>query len=118
MGLTIAGLSPNLALFPVGMFTVSCGLAMFTPNLGASLSANSRSPSRGIGWAMSAMFGVQVIFPFMAEQVGAVLGPSGIFLCLGVISLSLAIGFAVVLGRGSDGVRVTPAPGQDNGGSA
>lgn len=82
-GLLIAGLSPNLLLFGIGMFTVSCGLAVFTPNLGASISASSRSPSRGIGSAMSAMFAVQAVFPFMAQQAGALLGLSGIFLCLG-----------------------------------
>lgn len=98
-GLLIAGMSPNLPLFAVGMFTVSCGLALFTPNMGAAISATSSSPSRGIGWAMSAMFAAQAGFPLMAREVGKALGPSAVFLCLGGIALVLAAGFVTALGR-------------------
>lgn len=94
-GLVGAGFSPVLPLFAISMFTVSCGLAMFTPNLGAYISATSHRPARGIGWAMSAMFAVQVVFPFLARGVGQAIGPASIFHILGAISLAIASGFII-----------------------
>lgn len=95
-GLIGAGFSITLPLFACGMFTVSCGLALFTPNLGAAISATaSGSPGKGIGLAMSAMFIMQAIFPFVAEGIRSLLGPRGVFLCFGAVALLLAIGFGL-----------------------
>ncbi|MDB5686137.1 MAG: transporter, partial [Rhizorhabdus sp.] len=70
IGLTSAGMSLSLPIFAASMGVVACGLAMFTPNMGAAISeVSAGNPGRGIGWAMSAMFAVQVFFPFIAEGI-------------------------------------------------
>jgi len=93
LGLIGAGLSPVLPLFIAGMFFVACGLAMFTPNLGTHISGTSSRPARGIGWAMSAMFAVQVAFPFIVNAIEGALGPASVFLLLGGTAVIVALGF-------------------------
>jgi MFS family permease len=103
-GLLGAGFSPTLPLFAVGMFLLSCGLALFTPNLGAAISSSSPdSPSRGIGMAMSAMFLMQAIFPFVAEGLDSLAGPRGVFIFFGGAALLLAIGFTLAARRRAAG---------------
>lgn len=95
-GLLIAGFSTTLPLFACGMFGVSCGVAMFTPNVGAAISATADDPGRGIGLAMSAMFVVQAAFPFIGEGIRMVAGPRGVFLGFGMTALLLGLSFAIV----------------------
>jgi len=99
-GLIGAGSSLTLPLFAASMFLSACGTAMFVPNLGAAISAAATgSPGRGIGFAMSAMFIMQAVLPFLAEGLRALLGPRGIFVGLGAAAILLAIGF-VLAARG------------------
>jgi len=104
-GLVSAGFSSALPVFAASMGLVACGLAIFTPNLGSAISASSGgNPGRGIGWAMSAMFAVQVLFPFIAESIRATLGTKWVFLCFGAVSLVLAcwFGISVYLRKGKE----------------
>ncbi len=78
-GLLGAGLARTLPAFIAGMFIVSCGIALFSPNINSHIAATSANPARGIGWAMSAMFAVQVIFPFLARAISQAVGPSVVF---------------------------------------
>ena len=98
-GLVLAGLAPTLPVFAAAMILVSCGMSLFTPNLTAYIAATSPSPARGIGWAMSAMFVVQVLFPFLAGGVSRAVGPAAVFLVLGAIALAIATGIAWALLR-------------------
>jgi len=95
-GLTAAGASLTLPLFAASMFVASCGTAMFTPNLGSAISAAATgSPGRGIAMAMSAMFVMQAVLPFLAQGLRALLGPRGIFIGLGGTAILLAIGLGL-----------------------
>lgn len=94
-GLVGAGFATNLPLFIAAMVMVGSGLAMFTPNLGTYITSHSANPARGIGWAMSAIFAVQVAFPFIVEAIKGAFGPASVLLSLGSIALILAIAFAV-----------------------
>ncbi|CAH0495299.1 MFS transporter [Novosphingobium sp. CECT 9465] len=87
IGLLIAGFAPNLPVFMVGMFCVSCGIALFAPNVNSHIAATSANPARGIGWAMSAMFAVQVAFPFLARAISQAAGPAGVFIAFGICAL-------------------------------
>lgn len=98
-GLLVAGLSTSLPLFVAGMFLVSCGLAIFTPNLNAYIAATSTNMARGIGWAMSAMFAVQVAFPFIAREISALVGPAGVFHIFGICALVGGTGLLYALLR-------------------
>lgn len=110
-GLTSAGMSLSLPIFAASMGLVASGLSMFTPNLGAAISeASAGNPGRGIGWAMSAMFAVQVFFPFIAEAIRSFLGPRGVFLCFGGASLILAMVFGLsALRHRKSGATARPA---------
>lgn len=94
-GLLVAGLAPSLPLFIAAMFTVACGLAIFTPNLSSHIAATSTNTARGIGWAMSAMFAVQVAFPFIARIISQAIGSAGVFLTFGACALLAGIGTSV-----------------------
>lgn len=99
-GLIWAGSSLTLPLFAAGMFVTACGTAMFVPNMGAAISATSTgSPGRGIGIAMSAMFVMQAVLPFLGEALRALLGARGVFVALGVVAILLAIGFVLAARR-------------------
>lgn len=98
-GLLVAGLASSLPLFIAAMFSVACGLAIFTPNLSSHIAATSTNTARGIGWAMSAMFAVQVVFPFIARFISQAIGSSGVFLTFGACALLAGIG-ASVFARG------------------
>jgi MFS family permease len=89
-GLMTAGLARTLPVFMAGMFVVSCGIAMFTPNINSHIAATSANPARGIGWAMSAMFAVQVIFPFLARVISQSVGPSVVFYLFAICALVVA----------------------------
>lgn len=95
VGLTGAGLSPNLPTFAASMATVSCGLAMFTPNLGSYISAKSSTASRDLGWAMGAMFSVQLLFPLIAHAIADKTGSAGVFFMFGGLALSFALSFTM-----------------------
>jgi MFS family permease len=97
-GLLGAGLARTLPAFIAGMFVVSCGLAMFSPNINSHIAATSANPARGIGWAMSAMFAVQVIFPFLAQAISQAVGPSVVFYLFAVCAL-VAAGAVTLRGR-------------------
>jgi MFS family permease len=84
VGLLLAGFALTLPMFFVAMVTVSCGLSVFTPNLISYIAATSASPARDIGWAMSAMFAVQVAFPFLAHAISQAVGPKGVFAIFGI----------------------------------
>jgi MFS family permease len=90
-GLLVAGLAQSLPLFIAAMFAVSCGLAIFAPNLNSHIAATSTNAARGIGWAMSAMFAVQVAFPFIARLISQAFGPDGVFLSFGASALLAGI---------------------------
>ena len=94
-GLVGAGLAGSLPAFIAAMFAVACGLALFTPNLGTYITSTSQRPARGIGWAMSAIFAVQILFPFIAQAIEAALGPAAVFLLLGGVALAAAGAFAI-----------------------
>ncbi len=98
-GLLVAGLSTSLPLFVAGMFVVSCGLAIFAPNVNAHIAATSTNIARGIGWAMSAMFAVQVAFPFIAREISAAVGPAAVFHIFGACALAAGIGVLLTLRR-------------------
>lgn len=106
IGLLVAGLAPNLPMFMAAMFIVSCGIALFAPNVNSHIAATSINPARGIGWAMSAMFAVQVAFPFLARAISQATGPAAVFLIFGICALVPGIA-AAILGRRS----ARPAPG-------
>lgn len=91
-GLLVAGMAPSLPLFIAAMFAVSCGLAIFTPNLSSHIAATSTNTARGLGWAMSAMFAVQVAFPFIARWISQTFGSAGVFLIFGGCALLAGIG--------------------------
>lgn len=91
-GLLVAGLALALPMFIAGMFAVSCGLALFAPNLNSHITAVSTDPARGIGWAMSAMFAVQLAFPFIARLISQASGSAGVFLGFGAGALIAGIG--------------------------
>lgn len=91
-GLLVAGLAPSLPLFIAAMFAVSCGLAIFTPNLSSHIAATSSNTARGLGWAMSAMFAVQVAFPFIARLISQAIGSAGVFLTFGGCALLAGVG--------------------------
>jgi len=74
------------------MFSVACGLAIFTPNLSSHIAATSTNTTRGIGLAMSAMFAVQVAFPFIARFISQAIGSAGVFLTFGACALLAGIG--------------------------
>ncbi len=95
IGLVGAGLAGSLPVFIAAMFTVACGLALFTPNLGTYITSTSQRPARGIGWAMSAIFAVQILFPFIAQAIEAALGPAAVFLLLGGMALGASGAFAI-----------------------
>lgn len=99
LGLFAAGLAPALPLFMLAMAVTSSGLALFTPNVSAHIAATSANPARGIGWAMSAMFAVQVAFPFVAQAISRAVGPAAVFKILGGLALCVAMGFVVRAGR-------------------
>lgn len=87
IGLLAAGVAPSLPAFIAAMFILSCGIAMFTPNLSSHIAETSLNAARGIGWAMSAMFAVQVVFPFLARAISQAIGPAGVFLVFGSCAL-------------------------------
>jgi MFS family permease len=96
-GLLGAGLARTLPVYIVGMFIVACGLALFSPNINSHIAATSANPARGIGWAMSAMFAVQVIFPFLALAISDTVGPSVVFYLFSACAL---VGAGIVALRG------------------
>jgi MFS family permease len=98
-GLLGAGLARTLPVYIVGMFIVACGLALFSPNINSHIAATSANPARGIGWAMSAMFVVQVIFPFLALAISDAVGPSVVFYLFAACSLVGAGTVALRAGR-------------------
>ncbi|MBA4354001.1 MAG: hypothetical protein C0409_04860 [Novosphingobium sp.] len=98
-GLLVAGLAPSLPLFIAAMFAVSCGLAIFTPNLSSHIAATSSNTARGLGWAMSAMFAVQVAFPFIARIISQAMGSAGVFLIFGACALAGGIAASVFTRR-------------------
>lgn len=98
-GLLVAGIASSLPLFIAAMFAVSCGLAIFTPNLSSHIAATSTNTARGIGWAMSAMFAVQVAFPFIARFISQAIGSAGVFLIFGACALLAGVG-ASLFARG------------------
>lgn len=106
-GLLSAGLSTHLAMFVVSMFAVSCGLALFAPNLNSYIAATSTNMARGIGWAMSAMFAVQVAFPFLARELSQSAGPAAVFHVFGGCALVTGLALAALARRGS---RRKPGP--------
>lgn len=89
-GLLGAGMAQSLPVYIAGMFVVSCGLALFSPNINSYIAATSANPARGIGWAMSAMFAVQVVFPFLALAISQAVGPVMVFYLFGVGGLIAA----------------------------
>lgn len=93
IGLIGAGVAQSVVFFSIALFTVSCGMSLFTPNLNAYIVATSSSPARGIGWAMSAMFAVQVAFPFVAQGISSKVGPAAVFYDMGAVSLAISLGF-------------------------
>lgn len=96
LGLLAAGLAPNLPVFMAAMFVVSCGIAMFAPNISAHIAATSSNMAGGIGWAMSAMFAVQVAFPFLARAISRAVGPASVFHIFGGCALVAGIGVLAV----------------------
>ncbi|WP_169799568.1 MFS transporter [Novosphingobium lentum] len=98
LGLLAAGLAPSLPAFAAAMFVVSGGLAMFAPNVSAHIAATSTNFARGIGLAMSAMFAVQVAFPFLARAISQAVGPASVFHIFGGCALVAGIG-TVALAR-------------------
>lgn len=99
LGLLAAGLAPSLPAFAAAMFVVSCGIAMFAPNVSAHIAATSTNMARGIGWAMSAMFAVQVAFPFLAHAISQAVGPASVFHIFGACALVAGIGVVVLARR-------------------
>ncbi len=99
LGLLAAGFAPNLPVFMAAMFCVSCGIALFAPNVNSHIAATSANPARGIGWAMSAMFAVQVAFPFIARAISQATGPAGVFISFGICALVPGIATAVFAWR-------------------
>ncbi len=99
MGLLAAGLAPSLPAFIAAMFVVSCGIAMFAPNVSAHIAATSTNMARGIGWAMSAMFAVQVAFPFLARAISRAVGPASVFHIFGGCALVAGIGMVALARR-------------------
>lgn len=99
LGLLAAGLAPNLPTFMAGMFVVSCGIAMFAPNISAHIAATSTNMAGGIGWAMSAMFAVQVAFPFLARAISQAIGPASVFHIFGGCALVAGLGVLAVARR-------------------
>ncbi len=99
-GLLVAGIASSLPLFIAAMFSVACGLAIFTPNLSSHIAATSTNTARGLGLAMSAMFAVQVAFPFIARFISQAIGSAGVFLSFGACALCAGIG-ASALARSS-----------------
>lgn len=99
LGLLIAGFAPNLPVFMAGMFCVSCGIALFAPNINSHIAATSANPARGIGWAMSAMFAVQVAFPFLARAISQAAGPAGVFIAFGICALVPGIATVMISWR-------------------
>lgn len=64
--------------------TASFGLSLFKPILEEAISAAAEgSPARGLGLAMSAIFVVQALLPFLSEGIRALLGARGVFICFG-----------------------------------
>lgn len=110
IGLLLGGIAPALAMFVAAMFLLSCGQSLFTPNLNAYIAETSAVPARAISWAMAAMFAVQVAFPFIAQAITRSVGPSAVFLLLGVASILVAAAFAAAAIRsGRRGPAVHPA---------
>lgn len=100
LGLLAAGLAPNLPVFMAAMFVVACGIAMFAPNVSAHIAATSTNMAGGIGLAMSAMFAVQVAFPFLARAISQAVGPASVFHIFGGCALVAGIGVLAVARRG------------------
>ena len=95
-GLLLAGVAPGLPVFMFAMFVVACGITLFTPNLNAHIAATSHNTARGIGLAMSAMFVVQLAFPFIAREISRAGGPASVFYVFGGCSLSIGVILAIL----------------------
>lgn len=94
-GLLLAGTAVVLPVFMFAMFIVACGLSLFTPNLNAHIVATSHNTARGIGLAMSAMFVVQLAFPFVAREIVRAGSPASVFHFFG--GASILIGLLLVI---------------------
>ncbi len=105
LGLLAAGFAATLPAFVVAMFVVACGMAMFAPNLNAHIAATSHNMARGIGWAMSVMFAVQVAFPFLARAISRAVGAAWVFDIFGGVALTVGVGLAFVM------LRIPKRPG-------
>ena len=93
LALVFAGMTGNVIAFMAALVAVSALLALLGPNLNASAVAFSASGRAGqaIGLANGAMFGSQLLFPFMASWIRGMAGLNGVFLGFGLIMIVVGL---------------------------
>lgn len=99
--LLLSGLTTSILPIGLGVVLAAVGVAAFAPNVSAAaveLSAG-RNQATVLGAANGALFGAQVLFPFIAEPISRSAGPGAVFLAFGSCALLIGAGHGLMRRR-------------------
>jgi MFS family permease len=99
--LLLAGTAGSIPLFTNGVVIACAAIAAVAPNVSAAavLIADPAITARALGTVSGVMFGVQLLFPFIAGWIRQQAGIAAVFLAFGMIGLAIGAGLVATAKR-------------------